>query len=144
MGFKIGKGSAILMRCTFDAAKNFEMENNSVINANCRIDTRRGIKIGNNVSISADVILLTASHNMDRNMEGVEYPPLVIGNYVWIGTRATILPNVKINKGAVVAAGAVVTRDVDERNVVAGIPAKVIRKRRESFDYTASYRRLFQ
>jgi maltose O-acetyltransferase len=143
MKFKISKGSAILMHCYFDAAKGFEMCDNSVINANCRIDTRGGIKIGNNVAISANVILLTADHDMDNNMKG-RNNPIFIDDYVWIGTRAMILPGVTINKGAVVAAGAVVTKDVEDRDVVAGIPAKVIRKRKESFSYIASYRRLFQ
>jgi maltose O-acetyltransferase len=66
MKFKIGKDSAILMHCSFDAAKGFEMGNNSVINANCRIDTRQGVKIGNNVSISADVFLITVYNIIEK------------------------------------------------------------------------------
>jgi len=144
MKFKIGKGSSILMRCTFDAAKGLEMGENSVINANCRIDTRgAGVKIGNNASISADVFLLTSDHDMNNNFEG-RRGFIHIADYVWIGTRATILPNIKIRKGAVIAAGAVVTEDVEERQVVAGIPAKCIKIRADSFNYTISYRRLFQ
>ena len=144
MKFKIGKNGSILMRCSFDAAKGLEMDDNVVINAKCRIDTRSGVKIGKNVSISSDVIILTASHDMDNNMEGINYTPTVIDDYVWIGTRAMLLPGVKINKGAVIAAGALVTKDVPEKTVVAGVPAKVIKKRKDSFEYTVSYRRLFQ
>jgi maltose O-acetyltransferase len=132
------------MHCYFDAAKGFVMEENSVINARCRIDTRHGIKLGKNVSISSDVIILTAAHDMDNNMAGINYPPTVIDDYVWIGTRAMLLPGVRISRGAVIAAGAVITKDVAERNVVAGIPAKVIKKRKESFEYKINYRRLLQ
>jgi maltose O-acetyltransferase len=115
MKFKIGKGSTILMHCCFDAAEGFEMGIHSVINANCRMDTRKGIKIGNNVSISADVFLITGTHNMNDNMGGIDYPPTLIDDYVWIGTRAMVLPGVRINRGAVVAAGAVVTKMLGKR-----------------------------
>jgi maltose O-acetyltransferase len=141
MKFKIGKGSAILMHCRFGSAKGFEIGDNSVINAYCVI--KSGVKIGKNVSISEHVMLLTADHDMNNNFEG-RNNPIFIGDYVWIGTIAMILRGVKINKGAVVAAGAVVTKDVAECAVVAGVPAKVIKKRMESFDYTTHYRRLFQ
>jgi maltose O-acetyltransferase len=144
MKFTIGKGSTILMHCYFDITEGFEIGNNSVINANCRIDTRQGIIIGNNVTLSADVFLITGTHDMNNNMSGIDYPPIIIADYVWIGTRAMILSGVRIGKGAVVAAGAVVTKNVEELDVVAGIPAKVIKRRKESFDYVVSYRRLFQ
>lgn len=143
MKFKIGKGSVILMHCFFDAANGFEIGNNSVINGCCRIDTRGSIKIGNNVSISTDVVILTADHDMNNNFKG-RNKAVVIDDYVWIGTRSMIMPGVCIGKGAVIAAGAVVTKNVDEKDVVVGIPAKVIKKRSESFNYTLSYRRLFQ
>jgi maltose O-acetyltransferase len=145
MKFKIGAGSAILMHCCFDAAKGFEMGTHSVINANCRIDTRAEIKVGNNVSISTDVFLITGDHDMNNNMQKRRRNNMiVIDDYVWIGTRAMVLPGVKINRGAVVAAGAVVTKNVGEKEVVAGVPAAILKKRADSFDYTVSYRRLFQ
>ncbi|MDR0559187.1 MAG: acyltransferase [Prevotellaceae bacterium] len=145
MKFKIGKDSSILMRCTFDAAEGFEMGNNSVINANCRIDTRYKIIIGNNVSVSANVIILTAEHDMNDFMKDNNFNPTIISDYVWIGTNAMILPDVHINMGAVVAAGAVVTKNVEERDVVAGVPATTIKKRNENYKkYKLKYRRLFQ
>jgi maltose O-acetyltransferase len=108
------------------------------------MDTRQGIRIGNNVSISADVFLITGTHDMNDNMGGIDYPPTLIDDYVWIGTRAMVLPGVRINRGAVVAAGAIVTKSVGEKEVVAGVPARVIKERAESFNYVISYRRLFQ
>jgi maltose O-acetyltransferase len=68
----------------------------------------------------------------------------VIEDYVWIGTRATILPGVRIGQGAVVAAGAVVTNDVMAFSVVGGVPAKIIGKRSEGLLYSTYYCRLFQ
>lgn len=143
MKFKIGKGSAILMHCFFDAAKGFQIGENTVINARCRIDTRGSITIGNNVSISSDVVILTADHDIDNNMSGRK-KTVNIDDHVWVGTRAMILPGIHIYKGAVVAAGAIVTKDIAEKDVVMGVPARVVRKRLGSENYTVSYRRLFQ
>lgn len=144
MGFQIGKDSSIFMNCIFDAAKGFKMGSNSVINSNCRLDTRGGIDIGDNVSISSEVIILTADHDIDSdNMEG-RNKGVTINNYVWFGTRAMILPGITIGEGGIVAAGALVTKDVDFREVVGGVPAKVIRIRKGGFHYKANYRRMFQ
>lgn len=144
MRFKIGSKSSILMRCTFDSKGGVEMGKGSVINANCRLDSRGGITIGNGVSISEEVIILTGDHDMDDdNFKGRTSPVLILDN-VWIGTRATLLPGVTIGKGAVVASGAVVTKDVSDYMVVGGIPAKEIRQRKSKAQYSLEYRRLFQ
>uniref|UniRef100_UPI003F4E7103 acyltransferase n=1 Tax=Flavobacterium ovatum TaxID=1928857 RepID=UPI003F4E7103 len=132
------------MDCKFDCAKGLTIGNNSVINANCRLDSRGGLEIGNNVSISEDVILLTADHNEDLLGVVNREKNVYIDDYVWIGTRAMILPGVNINKGAIIAAGSVVTKNVEALVVVGGIPAKFIKIRPEKFDYTANYKRLFQ
>ncbi|NVJ85998.1 MAG: acyltransferase [Algoriphagus sp.] len=144
MGFKIGKGSAILMGCKFYCAKGFEMGDSSVINANCILDSRGGLKIGNNVSISEQTILLTADHDMNSEFFDGRQEPIFIEDYVWIGTRATVLPGVNIGKGAVVAAGAVVNKSIDAFQVVAGVPAKFIKSRSQALNYKLDYRRLFQ
>jgi acetyltransferase-like isoleucine patch superfamily enzyme len=146
MKFEIGKGSTILMGCTFDCAGGLIMGKDSVINSNCRIDLRGTVKIGDNVSISNETTILTADHDMDSpGMDGRKFP-MEIGDCCWIGTRAMILPGVKIGTGAVVAAGAVVTKDVNPFEVVAGVPAKVIkiRKCQSGFTYTSSYLRFLQ
>lgn len=144
MKFKIGKGSTVFMNCKFDCSEGLTIGENSVINANCRLDSRGGLEIGNNVSVSEDVIFLTADHNEDLIGTSGREKKIVIKDYVWIGTRAMVLPGVAVEKGAVVAAGAVVTRNVDYLNVVAGIPAKKINVRPEKFNYSSKYRRLFQ
>jgi acetyltransferase-like isoleucine patch superfamily enzyme len=144
MKFKIGKGSTVFMNCKFDCSEGLIIGENTVINANCRLDSRGELEIGNNVSVSEDVIFLTADHNEDLIGISGRAKKIVIKDYVWIGTRAMILPGVAIEKGAVVAAGAVVTRNVESLHIVAGIPAKKINLRPEKFDYSAKYRRLFQ
>lgn len=122
------------------------IQKNSVINANCRLDTRGGIYIGENVSISNQVVILTADHDMDSSDMAGRTKKVTIEDYVWIGTRAMIMPGVIIGKGAVVAAGAVVTKNVEPFEVVAGVPARRIKNRmeRKDYSYDASYKRLFQ
>ena len=144
MGFKICKGSFIFLGCKFDCAKGLVIGKNSVINARCRLDNRGGIDIGENVSVSSDVIILTADHDMDTfNFKG-RNKKVVIADYVWVGTRAMVLPGITVSKGALIAAGSIVTKDVPAFSVVAGVPARFIKKRPENINYDASYSRLFQ
>ncbi|WP_370293279.1 DapH/DapD/GlmU-related protein [Thalassolituus sp.] len=101
----------------------------STINRKCLLDSRGGLSIGQYVSVSPDVHFITASHDINSSEFVLTLGSIEVGDYSWIGSRATILPGVTIGKGAVVAAGAVVTRDVGEFEVVAGIPAKCIGRR---------------
>lgn len=87
------------------------------------------VQIGNNVRIAPYTIILDSDfHNPLDPFSDVEGKPIIIHDNVWIATRATILRGVTIGSGAVVATGAVVTRDVPENTIVAGVPAKVIKK----------------
>ena len=94
------------------------------INRNCTLDIRGGLTIGANVSISPEVTILTVMHDIKDAGFATADGEVVIHDRAWIGTRAMILPNVTIGRGAVVAAGAVVTKDVPDMTVVAGVPAK--------------------
>lgn len=143
MNFQIGKSSSVLLNCTFDTANQMYIGHNTVINSRCRIDNRGEITIGNNVSISQEVVILTADHDMNSPFFDGRTKKVVISDYVWIGTRATILPGVSIGKGAVIAAGAIVTRDVPEYVVVAGVPAREVGRRNHDLQYSLDYRRLF-
>ena len=144
MGFHIGKGSSIFMNCKFDCAKGLTVGSNSVVNSNCRLDSRGGLTIGDNVSISNDVVILTADHDLNSPDFAGRNKAVAIEDYVWIGTRAMILPGVSIAKGAVVAAGSVVSKDVEPFQVVGGVPAKLITTRNSKLRYKVSYQRLFQ
>jgi acetyltransferase-like isoleucine patch superfamily enzyme len=144
MGFTIGNRSTVFMHCSFDCTVGFSIGQNSVVNSGCRLDARGGIKIGSNVGISQQVTILTADHDLNFPDFGGRSREVIIDDYAFIGTRAMILPGVIIGKGAIVAAGAVVTKDVAPYTVVAGVPAKAIKERRKDLEYSAEYFRKFQ
>lgn len=143
MRFQIGQDSYIFMGAWFDTRSNFVMGDHSVVNQRCRLDNRGGIYIGNNVSISAEVCILTADHDPQNPTFAGRVGRVSIQDYAFIGTRAMILPGVTVGEGAVVAAGAVVTKDVAPYTIVAGVPARKIGERCRSLHYTISYGRLF-
>ena len=98
-----------------------------------------GITIGDNVSISHNVSIVTGGHDLNsRDFVGV-FKPIEISNYVWIGLNVTILQGITIGKGAVVAAGSVVTKDIPSYAIVAGVPAKIIGERNRSLEYRCSW-----
>lgn len=82
-----------------------------------------------------DVVILTHTHNIDRvdipmGKQGSRVARVIIGDDVWIGMRSIIMPGVKIGNGAVIGAGAVVTKDVPDYAIVGGVPAKIIKYRK--------------
>ena len=87
------------------------------------------IKIGKNVCIGEDVRLLTGTHDINSSTFKLVTKPIIIGDNVWIATGSTVLPGIVIGEGAVVGACSVVTKDVPAWTVVAGNPAKVVKKR---------------
>ena len=143
MGFEIGKRAFIFMGAQFDTRGHFKLGDHSTINQRCRLDNRGGLEIGSNVSISADVCILTADHDPQSPSFAGRERPVRIGDYVFVGTRALILPGVVIGRGGVVAAGAVVTKDVAECSIVAGCPATEIGIRRADLAYQIDYCRFF-
>jgi acetyltransferase-like isoleucine patch superfamily enzyme len=144
MKFDIGDNTSIFMGVWFDTWGNFKIGKNSVINQKCRLDTRGEINIGENVSISAEVCILTADHDLlDLKCQG-RVGSVTIEDYVFIGTRAMILRGVTLGKGSAVAAGSIVTRDVLPFTIVAGIPARKIGFRPQNLDYTCNHRVLFR
>ena len=101
----------------------------SVISEKCNIYSVDKITIGDRTTISSDVFICCAGHDITSEIMELTYAPITIGSDVWIASRAIILPGVTIGEGAVVAAGAVVTKDVEPWTVVGGNPAKFIKKR---------------
>lgn len=142
MKFDIGDNTTIWMNAWFDTLGRLAIGNNSVINQRCRLDSRGGLSIGDNVSVSAEVCFLTADHDIQHPSCVGRNRPIVVGNFVFIGTRAMVLPGVTIGDGAVIGAGAVVTRDVAAYSVVAGVPARVIGSRNREMSYCAAYSRI--
>lgn len=143
MRFHIGEDSYIFSGARFDTRAQFSLGKGSTINESCRLDNRGGLTIGDNVSISAEVCILTADHDpRSASFEG-RNRGVSIDDFAFVGTRALILPGVKIARGAIVAAGAVVTKDVAPLTIVAGVPAKEIGVRDSQLDYRIGYCRLF-
>ena len=125
-GMKIGKGSTIHMRAGFYNAANIKIGEDSVIGEGAVLDGRDKLTIGNHVDIATEVMIYNAEHDVkDPDFRAI-IAPVVIEDYVFIGPRAIILPGVTVKKGAVVGAGAVVTKDVGEGVIVGGVPAKQI------------------
>jgi acetyltransferase-like isoleucine patch superfamily enzyme len=99
------------------------------LNEDVRIGCYNHIKIGHDVAIAEQVVIRDSdNHQLVGGPAHQPDAPIEIGNHVWIGMRATILKGVRIGDGAVVAAGAVVTRDVPAYSIVAGVPARVVRE----------------
>lgn len=165
---RIGKDSTIHWFARFNQPTGIEIGHNTVIGNDAFLDGRfpRGfdrsnmnpwrymkeflhphvkpLRIGNNVSIAGEVRIFTMEHDVNDPFFKETGRPVVIDDYAVIGTRVTILPGVHIGKGAVIASGAVVTKNVAPYTVVGGIPAQYIKDRSRNLRYTLKFARLFQ
>lgn len=131
---KIGRNSYIMDGVLIAAPSNVEIGDYSSINRFTNLGGHLGIKIGNYVMIGPYCKLITVNHGFNESETPMCYQKMKggsieIGHDVWLGTHAMIMPNVKIGDGAIVAAGAVVTKDVNPYAIVGGIPAKLIKYR---------------
>ena len=132
---KCGKNVNIYPKAKFSS--QVELGDNSDIGLYARLNGK--VVIGNDVIIGPELLVYTQNHNISKTDLAIKYQgvteqePVYIGDGCWICARAIILPGVRIGKGVVVAAGAVVTKDVPDYSVVAGNPARIV-KRRESED----------
>ena len=144
-GIKIGRGSTIHVGCRFYQPTNISIGDDTSIGDRSFLDGRSKLTIGSHTSIASQVMIYNSEHKLDDQWFRAIEEPVSIGNYVFIGPRAIILPGVKIGDGAVVAAGAVVTKNVDPRTMVGGVPAKTIGERNlQEFHYRLGRHRLFQ
>ena len=111
-----------------DFGKNIKIGRDVFINSGCHFQDQGGIEIGDGALIGHNVVLATINHDLNPAMNRVNhYAPIKIGKHVWIGSNATVLQGVTIGDWSVVAAGAVVTRDVPPMTVVGGVPAKILK-----------------
>lgn len=112
-----------------DCGKNITIGKNIFINMGCKFQDQGGIYIDDGALIGHNVVLATINHDLNpalrHNMTG---KPIHLGKNVWVGSNVTILPGVTVGDDAVIAAGAVVTRDVPKATVAGGVPATVIKK----------------
>lgn len=112
-----------------DFGKNITIGKDVFINSGCHFQDQGGITIGDGSMIGHNVVLATINHDLyPENQRKNHYAPIRIGAHAWIGSNATILPGVSVGDWAVVAAGAVVTADVQPFTVVGGVPARILKK----------------
>lgn len=144
-GMKIGEGSTIHCFANFFQPANIEIGKDSIIGDHCFLDGRAKLKIGDHVAIASYVLIYNSEHKINDADFLAREEEVTIEDYVFIGPRAIILPGVRIRKGAVVAAGAVVTKDVSSFAIVGGVPAEKIGERKlKNPSYKLGRVRLFQ
>ncbi len=128
-GKEVDKSFAFFPPFNTDYGKNITFGKNVFLNSGCKFQDQGGITIGDNVLIGHNVVLATLDHNTCVSKRAELFAaPIVIEDNVWIGANTTVTSGVTIGKGSIVAAGAVVTKDVPKYSIVGGIPAKVIRE----------------
>jgi acetyltransferase-like isoleucine patch superfamily enzyme len=144
-GTKIGGGSHLHMGTQFFDPSGVSIGRGTIIGQNAFLDGRDKLVIGDHVDLASDVMIYNSEHDVHSDDFHAVKAPVVISDYVFIGPRAIVLPGVTIGKGAVVAAGAVVTKDVPEFAIVGGVPAKIIGERQQKdLHYKLGRARLFQ
>ena len=131
MGAQVAKRVSMFHSVDIRHPQGLSIDSGSSIGPRVLLDARKGIRIGRNVTIAYEAIIWTLHHDMNSKDFRSVGEPVTIEDYAWICSRSIILPGVTIGRGAVVASGAVVTKDVPEFAVVGGVPAKVIGKREE-------------
>jgi acetyltransferase-like isoleucine patch superfamily enzyme len=164
---KIGRDSSIHWLARFNQPTGISIGHNTIIGNDAFLDGRsvrikngksklavylneffnpkeRPLIIGNNVSIAGEVRIYTMEHDIDDPDFREKAAPVIIDDYVVIGSRVMILPGVHIGRGGVVASGAVVTHDVEPYTMVGGVPAKFIKNRAHDLRYNLKFARLFQ
>jgi acetyltransferase-like isoleucine patch superfamily enzyme len=133
MGVELGRGVGVNMRTYVWSygprqirREGASIGRNTRISHGCTIDLRSGLSIGENVSVSPEVMILAGSHDVQAPRFDDIAGFVTIEDHAWIGARAVILPGITVGRGAVVAAGSVVTKSVAPMSIVAGVPAKSV------------------
>ena len=129
-GIKIGKGSVIHTKARFYDPRNIVIGEDSIIGEGVVLDGRDKLLIGSHVDIATEVMIYNSQHDVNQENFIATSAPVKIEDYVFIGPRVIILAGVTIGRGAIVGAGAVVTKDVPPYAMVGGVPAKIIGERR--------------
>jgi len=144
-GIKIGKGSAIHMWASFFNPANITVGEDTIIGDHAFLDGRASLTIGSHVAFASSVMIYNSQHDIeDKDFTAIS-EPVAIEDYVFLGPKSIILPGVRIGKGAIVAAGAVVTKNVAPFKIAGGVPAREIGERNlTNPQYKLGRARLFQ
>lgn len=129
VGYSLDENFGLFPPIYTDFGKNIKIGRGVFINSGCCFQDQGGIELGDGCLIGHQVVIATLNHDLSPEKRASMLPAKVtLGKNVWVGAHATILPGVTVGDNAVIAAGAVVTRDVEADTVVAGVPARVIRR----------------
>ena len=132
-GYQVPQSLRVFPPLYADFGKNITVGEGVFINACCHFQDHGGVTLGDGCQIGHNVVFATLNHELQPERRGVTRPaPIVLGKKVWVGSNATILQGVTIGDNAIVAAGAVVTKDVPANAIVGGVPARVIKRIDES------------
>lgn len=135
IGVKLGNNLKIFSITEIENPKSISIGDNVWISKNVSLYACNGIFIGNDVIIAKDVSLISGDHEHFSNIKinkqkmQINRLPIIIGDDVWIGEKAVILKSVNIGNGCVIGAGSIVTKNIPQFCIVAGNPAKIIKKR---------------
>jgi len=144
-GVKIGKSSTVHMGCKFFEPVNVKIGEDTIIGDRVFLDGRGKVTIGSHVDIASEVMIYNSEHDINDPEFKALTQDVQINDYVFIGPRVIVLPGTKIGKGAIIAAGAVVTKDVKDFEMVGGVPAVKIGERKlKEPKYRLGRARLFQ
>lgn len=128
-GYEVPTSIKIFPPFYTDFGKNITIGEGVFINACCHFQDHGGVTIGDNCQIGHNVVFATLNHGQRPEERKSTLPaPIVLGRGVWVGSNCTILPGVTIGDNAIVAAGAVVTKNVAPNTIVGGVPAKFIKQ----------------
>jgi len=144
-GIKLPFSSTIHLGANFYHPAGISIGHNTIIGDHCFLDGRSPLIIGNHVDIASQVLIYNNEHDIHSPDFSNSFGSVTINDYVFIGPRAIILPGVTIGRGAVVAAGAVVTKNIPPGEIWGGVPAKLISQRRlQDYHYHLGRPMLFQ
>ena len=135
LGMKIGRGSVVYMGCEIRCPSKITIGPRTIVGHGTILDGRGGLSIGSDVNISSKVMIWTAQHDPQSEFFETVFKSVDIEDHAWISCGTIILPGVVIGKGSVVAAGAVVTKSVNNFTIVGGIPAAKIGNRNMNINY---------
>lgn len=128
VGYRVDDGFRLFPPVYTDFGKNIKIGKDVFVNSGCCFQDQGGVTLGDGCLVGHNVVFATLDHDKCPSKRGVmTAAPIVVGKDVWIGAHATILKGVTIGDGAIVAAGAVVTRDVPPNTIAAGVPARVVK-----------------
>lgn len=128
VGYRVDDGFRLFPPVYTDFGKNIKIGKDVFVNSGCCFQDQGGVTLGDGCLVGHNVVFATLDHDKCPSRRGdMTAAPIVVGKDVWIGAHATILKGVTIGDGAIVAAGAVVTRDVPPNTIAAGVPARVVK-----------------